>query len=176
MSGIVKSDEQAFEELYRRYADKLFRYFYRMLGQNEEKANDFTQELFLKIVEKPHYFNPKYHFSTWIYTVATNMCKNEYRRLGNRPSITYELPELKAPENLSHFSSNLDKQLFEQYLQRALEELDEIPRQCFILRYQEEKSIKEISAILGCPEGTVKSRLFYTIKKLSKKLSVFSND
>lgn len=172
MERITKGNEKAFEELYQRYADKLYRYFYRMLSQNSAKANDFTQDLFVKVIEKPHYFDTKRRFSTWIYTIAGNMCKNEYRRM-SKFTMTHEVPDMELPQNLGYFQDNVDQRLFDQYLQQALNELDEIPRQCFILRYQEEKSIKEISDIMGCPEGTVKSRLYYTIKKLSKKLKVF---
>lgn len=64
--------------------------------------------------------------------------------------------------------------MFEKHLALALEQLDETQRQCFVLRYQEEMSLKEIADIQDCPEGTVKSRLFYTIKKLSGKLRTFS--
>lgn len=172
MEYISKGNEKAFEELYQRYADKLYRYFYRMLNRNEAKANDFTQDLFMKVIEKPHYFDPKRRFSTWIYTVAGNMCKNEYRRL-SKFTMTHEVPDIELTENLDYFKDNFDKRLFDQYLQRALNELGDIPRQCFVLRYQEEKSIKEISEIMGCPEGTVKSRLYYTIRKLAEKLKVF---
>lgn len=172
MEHISKGNEKAFEELYQRYADKLYRYFYRMLNRNEAKANDFTQDLFMKVIEKPHYFDPKRRFSTWIYTVAGNMCKNEYRRL-SKFTMTHEVPDIELTENLNYFKDNFDKRLFDQYLQRALNELGDIPRQCFVLRYQEEKSIKEISEIMGCPEGTVKSRLYYTIRKLAEKLKVF---
>lgn len=169
MQLITQKNQAAFTELYRRYADKVFRYFYRMLWQNKDKANDFTQDLFMKIIEKPHYFDTSRKFSTWIYTIAGNMCKNEYRRHG-RYQFTNEMPEL-ATMNL--FNDNMDNALFIKCLEKAVAELDDIPRQCFILRYQEELSIKQISEILDCPEGTVKSRIFYTLKKLAKKLAVF---
>lgn len=169
MQLITEKNQEAFTELYQRYADKVFRYFYRMLWQNEEKANDFTQDLFMKIIEKPHYFDTSRKFSTWIYTIAGNMCKNEYRR-HSRYQFTSEMPELTT---MNLFSENMDNSLFINCLEKAVSELDEIPRQCFILRYQEELSIKQISEILDCPEGTVKSRIYYTLKKLAKKLAIF---
>jgi len=67
----------------------------------------------------------------------------------------------------------LDRSLFTARLTDALEELEDIHRTCFILRYQEELSIKEISEVMDCPEGTVKSRLYYALRKLSDKLQVF---
>ena len=77
---LSNNNEKAFNELYGRYAEQMFHFFYKMLYQDEELAEDFCQNLFLKIFEKANSYDPKYKFSTWIYTMATNMCKNEYRR------------------------------------------------------------------------------------------------
>ncbi|MDP7122228.1 MAG: sigma-70 family RNA polymerase sigma factor, partial [Candidatus Marinimicrobia bacterium] len=74
----------AFDELYARYSSRLFHYFYRMLGGNPEKARDFLQDIFFKIVENPDRFHTGNRFSSWVFTIAHNMCKNEYRRLDVR--------------------------------------------------------------------------------------------
>ncbi|MBW7936191.1 MAG: sigma-70 family RNA polymerase sigma factor, partial [Flavobacteriales bacterium] len=73
-----------------------------------------------------------------------------------------------------NFIDKLDKKTFLKMLEVELSLLDEKHRSTFLLRYQEEMSIKEISEVLGISEGTIKSRLFYTIRKLSEKLKVFS--
>jgi len=83
-------EEAAFDELYNRYSKRLLVYFYRMLGRNEEKAQDFLQDFFLKLIEKPHLFSSKNRFSSWVFTVASNMCKNEYRRLKVRNQVVNE--------------------------------------------------------------------------------------
>ena len=80
MSRIAKGNTAAFELLYDRYSNRMHAFFRRMLGNDSELANDFLQELFMKIIEKPKAFDVERRFSTWIYTVASNMCKNEYRR------------------------------------------------------------------------------------------------
>jgi len=180
MQAIAKGKEKAFDELYHRYSQRMYHYFYRMLYQNREKAEDFTQDLFLKIVARPEMFDTKRKFSTWIYTVAGNMCKNEYRRNKNRqtsmlPEKDEDIPMPSNSKGSLYLPNAIDKELFDQHLLNAINELDEIPRQCFILRYQEELSIKEISAIVDCPEGTVKSRIHYTLKKLSVKLKIFDH-
>lgn len=169
MRRITGGCEASFSELYDRYGKKLYGYFYRMLGQHSERAEDFTQELFLKIVEKSTSFDPEKRFSTWIYTIAANMVKNEYRTLSRRKP----LPEINGHYQES-FAAGIDYEMFEKHLANALDTFGEEHRQCFILRYQEELSLKEIADILECPEGTVKSRLYYTIRKLSEKLRVFS--
>lgn len=169
MRQIAQGCELSFGELYDRYSERMHRYFYRMLGNDAHVADDFTQELFMKLVEKTALYDPERRFSTWIYTVAGNMVKNEYRRLSRKGS-----PPAFADFAGEDFSEDFDTQLFEQHLNQALGEMDETQRQCFVLRYQEDLSIKEIAEILDCPEGTVKSRVFYTLKKLGNKLRAFA--
>lgn len=170
---IVKGNEKAFDELYQRYAPRLHAYFYRNLGKDANLANDFIQELFLKIVEKGNLFDPEKKFSSWIYAVAGNMCKNEYRRL-QRHAITGLPADLKDRFFANNSSDNdYDQAVFEEYLQKELEKMEAPHRECFLLRFQQELSIKEIGEIMDCPEGTVKSRIFYTVKKLSEKLEYF---
>jgi RNA polymerase sigma-70 factor (ECF subfamily) len=169
MRRIMEGHEPSFAELYDRYGQRMHRYFYRLLGQDVHRADDFTQELFLKLIQKKEMYAPSRRFSTWLYTVAGNMVKNEYRRISRQKP----LPE--RPESFDeNFSQSIDNQVFRKHLIQELEQLDEVQRECFILRYQEEMSIKEISAIMDCPEGTVKSRLFYTLRNLAAKLRAFS--
>lgn len=169
---IPKGNENAFNELYMRYSQRMYAYFYKMLYQDNELAADFTQTLFLKLFEKANSFNPEYSFSTWIYTMASNMCKNEYRRQSRSepiikmPLLLFDITQPKGP-------SNIDSEIFQKHLQVAVNELELIHKQCFLLRYQDELSIKEIAEILNCPAGTVKSRLYYALKKLSNKLADF---
>ena len=84
MQQIVSDDQVAFSELYLRYKDRMYYYFYRMLNNSADQANDFLQELFMKLIEKPESYKPAYPFATWLYSVANNMCKNEYRKRGIR--------------------------------------------------------------------------------------------
>lgn len=175
MQMMIKGDQSAFAILYDRYAEKLIRYFYRMLGQDRDKAEDFTQDLFTKLIEKPQLFDTTKRFGTWVFSIACNMCKNEYRRLSVRKgTVNDEEKALKAEDTHSQSVVDyMDKKTFDQLLHVELGLLDEKHRSVFILRFQEEMSIKEISEALGISEGTVKSRLFYTLKKLSEKLKVF---
>ena len=76
MLYVLQGKEKAFTELYTRYAKPMLYFFYQRLYQDEPKAQDFLQDLFLKIIEKPQLFDRDKKFKTWLYTVATNMCKN----------------------------------------------------------------------------------------------------
>ena len=168
---VAKGDETAFDELYERYAQKLYHFFYKMLYQNKAIAADFTQTLFIKAFEKASYYDSTYKFSTWLYTLASNMCKNEYRRI-SRTTQTINLEEsIKTVEPQAPIT--IDMALFNNDLQLAINRLDKKHRLVFVMRYQEHKSIKELSEILDCPQGTVKSRLHHALKKLSKDLERF---
>lgn len=172
MAIVLNKNELAFGELYYRYSKKMFSYFYRMLYCNKDKARDFLQDLFLKLIEKPESFDSARQFSPWFYSIATNMCKNEYKKIKIRN-------EYSAPNTFSDFSVNtniydeLDLKSFMGELYHFLEDMDDDHRSAFLLRYGNNLSIKEIAEILDCPEGTIKSRLYYTMKYLSEKLYVY---
>ena len=178
MESIQQGDAAAFDELYQRYSQRLLYYFHRMFGGDEEKAQDFLQDLFLKIIEKPEQFISKNKFISWIFTVAHNMCKNEYRRLDVRKNINDEvdLDSFSSRiENGCHpIEQNIDQKIFENHLLRELTKMNPDYQTTFLLRFQENLTIKEISEILECSEGTVKSRLFHTTRKLMNRLNEFN--
>jgi RNA polymerase sigma-70 factor, ECF subfamily len=174
MKQIVSGDQAAFSDLYFRYKHRMYYYFYRMLGNSPDLANDFLQELFMKLIEKPESYNPAYPFSTWLYSVANNMCKNEYRRREVRKEFQAEearQPQLDNPSNMSFEPEQLMEKVFQ-----TLDQLGEEHRSAFLLRYREGFSIKEVAEILDLPDGTVKSRLFYAKKLLSEKLEYLKDE
>jgi RNA polymerase sigma factor (sigma-70 family) len=170
---IAKRDQKAFEVLYDRYSKLMFNFFHRMLWKDREKARDFTQELFTKIVQKPHLYDASRPFKTWVYSVAHNMCKNEYAKSDVRKVAHAELKREESASSGNDTQKHLDRSKFMSKLKEALDELDEVKKQTFELRFTQELSIIEISEIMHVSEGTVKSRLFYILKELNKKLKVF---
>ncbi|MFN0215280.1 MAG: RNA polymerase sigma factor [Saprospiraceae bacterium] len=168
MQAIAQRNESAFAVLYDRYGPRMYRFFFRMLWRDGAKAADFTQEIFLKIIEKPHLFNTERNFRTWLYTLATNLCKNEYRR-ASRPEISWD----EASFWDDSLPEKLDKELFEQHLRLSIDKLSETQRQCFVLRYQEELSVAEIAQIIDCPEGTVKSRLHHALRQVAGQMEAW---
>ncbi len=174
MGCMAQGNTMAFDELYHRYSTRLLHYFYRMLHKDTEKAQDFLQDLFLKIIEKPALFDTQKRFSTWIYSVANNMCKNEYRRLQVRQNGQVQIAATDEDDyELPLIDQQIDDLLLKKVLNEAVEQLEDSKRNVFLLRYQENFSIKEIAEITQCPEGTVKSRLFYSIKQLTQQLQNF---
>ena len=173
MELTVRGDERAFTVLYDRYQRKLLSYFHRMLWNDRERAEDFLQDLFTKIAQKPDSYNPERPFRTWLYSVANNMCKNEYRRMATR---TAAVPELKATNNHTVEAVGgigLDRALFSAKLEEELDKLDPDHKATFVMRHHEDMAIKEIAEVFGISEGTVKSRLFYTVKKLAANMPEF---
>ncbi len=175
MVEVAKGDSRAFSEVYDRWSKAMLNYFYKMLWQDREKAEDFMQEIFTKIIHKPHLYNPDRPFKTWIYSVANNMCKNEYRKQEVRKGTTNSLHDNMVVKDESRTPDRKhDKDVFDVRLKEELSKLSDNHRKTFILRFKQDLSIKEIAEILETSEGTVKSRIFYTIKKLSESLKEFN--
>lgn len=177
MVCIQRGDTSAFNELYDRYSQRLLFYFYRALGSDNDKAQDFLQETFLRVIEKHHVFRPQNKFSSWIFTMANNLCKNEYRRLSVRKHVDHDVDIETVAVNPTNGSQSpgtaVDLKTFERLLYRELEKMSSGHRSTFLLRYQQNLPVKQISEILECSEGTVKSRLFYTVRKLASELKAF---
>jgi RNA polymerase sigma-70 factor, ECF subfamily len=173
MSMVAQRDQKAFGALYDRYGKLMYNYFHKMLWQDREKSRDFTQDLFAKLVHKPELYDSARPFKTWIYSIAHNMCKNEYSKVEVRRNAREELEYQPAIEQRDEAQSAIDRQEFNIKLQEALDELDEVKRATFEMRFRHEMSIEEISEAMQCSQGTVKSRLFYTLKQLNQKLKVF---
>jgi len=172
MSLLTKGGQSAFDELYHRYSKSLLNFFYRMMDRDRERAEDLLHDLFLKIIEKPEQYDSTRSFRAWFYTLAANMVRNEYRRnqVGNDYFRTVSIqPEMheEGPERA------LDRQLFEQQLRLVIDRFEPDQKVLFNLRFVEEMTVLQIAEVMECPEGTIKSRLFYITRQLAKKLSIY---
>ena len=172
MSLIQKGKEEAFNELYKRYSNRLLHFMYRMLGQNEAKAQDFLQDLFLKIVKHPEKFDIEKNFKTWVFTVAANQCKNSYRQQHKTAVDIDQIAEL----SISDSSHTIDNAAFKAELKERLNELHPVYKEVFILRHHEGLTLDEIAIVADCPLGTVKSRLHSATRALSKKLIHYQDE
>jgi RNA polymerase sigma-70 factor, ECF subfamily len=176
MFHLSNGEELAFDELYKRYGKRLLGYFIRMLNFDKELAEDALQDLFLKIAETPEKFDRSRSFKTWIFSVASNTCKNYYRHKKIVSDSRDEIVRMEASIIDNSFllaAGKLDGLEFRRMLEEILNGLPAEKKEAFILKYQEEKTISEIAIIQDCPEGSVKSRLHYTIKLLEEKLKIF---
>lgn len=159
-------DRLAFEHLYDRYFGKLV-WFASGFLKDEEQAKDLVQDVFIKIVERPELFDLSKRFSTWIYTITGNQCRNRIRDESNRLKI---LSQDFAGERHREDEDRFDKNVIGRKLAEAIAQLNEKERTIYQLRFEEEMSIREISVIISIPEGSVKSGIFHLLKKISKQL------
>ena len=172
MARASRGDELAFGLLYDRYAAAMLRYFSRMLHPDTEKAHDMVQDLFIKLMEVPDKYDPALPFSTWLYRIATNMGRNELRNSKNRLRL---LDAFYSPETEVHMNTlSQDHARFREEYERLCAALDEEQRLLLTLRFSEELQVKDIAQIMNVPEGTVKSRLFYLLKRFAAELQEFN--
>ena len=171
-------DEGAFRELIAEHRDRIFNLTYRMLG-NRAEAEDVAQEVFITVFKTIDSFRAEAKFSTWLYRVAVNHCKNRIKYLSRRHDRAQdELDEtagavvasgpagpMPRPDRAVE-GAQLDK-----VLQDAIASLDEDHRLVIVLREIEDLSIEEICEITGLPDGTVKSRLHRARLALRKKIA-----
>jgi RNA polymerase sigma-70 factor (ECF subfamily) len=173
MIAIHQGETAAFDELYARYHKRLLYYFYRMLGNSNEKAGDFLQDIFMKIIERPDHFDFTRRFCTWLFSVAHNMCKNEYRRLAIRKNVMLDgdMDYYRVMDSQDDENRQMAEEIFAE-----INELGETEKTAFLLYYREDFSVRDIGQVLNLPEGTVKSKLFYTRKKITEKLQLKIKD
>lgn len=170
--------KKAFTELYHRYGDALLNYFFRMLWKDREKAEDFLHDLFSKVFDKCHQYDSSRKFKTWLYSIANNMCKNEYKKQSVRSNTSTGIEsytEIVGKEE-DHVDKKTHLQLFKEEFESAIKALDEKHSTVFTLRHLQGLSIKEIADAVAISEGTVKSRLFHATKKLALQLSHFNTE
>ena len=153
----------AFNILVQRYKNPLTNFVFRFLGEYEA-CNDVVQETMIKVYRYKDSYRSVAKFSTWIYTIAGNLARTEYRRRRRRNIFsindygeehkTYELPdETQRPDVIT------DSGIKDEIIQKALLKVKEAYREAVILRDVQGMSYEEISEILGVNEGTVKSRI-----------------
>ncbi len=174
MRFFIKGDKKAFEQIYARYESFVVNFFYRRLWNDSEKAEDFAHDLFTKIIDKPDSFDPSRTFKTWLFSVANNMCKNEYKKQEVRKPTGYDLPEgMDSKDENPLQDVEIDKANFNEALKKELDKLNDKHREVFMLRHFEGLSLNEIGEALEINTGTVKSRLHLATKTLADKLEVF---
>jgi len=163
---VQNGDMVAFNELVDKYRNRLMNVITRMIHSQEE-AEDIVQETFVRVYQHRDSFDFKHCFSTWLYTIALNLARNELRKRkrfkffdifdlkGNEAEIAVEM---KAPTNLP------------QALKKAIDSLPDKYKTAFILRDIEEQSYEEVAKIMSIPLGTVKSRVNRARAMLRDKL------
>jgi len=183
VSAFLNGEERAFEELVDRYQTRLLNFIYRTTG-DRERAEDLVQEVFVRVYRHIHRFDRSKKFSTWIYTIASNLAKNELRNRSRSPLVLFQKltthwePDHR-PLQFEDHQGRPDDQYRKRYLQeiveQTVEELPEHHKLVFRLRELEGKSYEEIADITGVNLGTVKSRLHRARTSFAERIEPLLN-
>lgn len=163
----LEGQERAFGELVSRYDARLLNFVYRTVG-DRERAQDLVQETFVRVYRHLHRFDQSKKFSTWIYTIAGNLAKNELRNRSRNPLVLFQTIKKNwdadhRPLEWEDESTKPDdlfrKRHLKEKVEDAVKELPEHHRLVFVLRELEGRTYEEIAEITETNLGTVKSRL-----------------
>jgi RNA polymerase sigma-70 factor (ECF subfamily) len=156
-------DRSAFEELFMLYRDDVFRFAF-LVVRDASLAQDVVQEAFLKVFRSIANFQFRSSFKSWLYRVAVNEAITILRRrkikeeLDPTPGATVDQAGTPPSRDWQPEEAALDSEE-RRLLRFAIEQLDPVHRSVVVLKYFHEFSDTEIAAVIGCPPGTVKSRL-----------------
>ena len=167
VTAFLAGEERAFTELVERYQTRLLNFIYRTIG-DRDRAEDLVQEVFIRVYRHLHRFDRSKKFSTWAYTIASNLAKNELRNRSRNPLVLFQTmqgshDDEERPLQFEDTTARPDDLFRKRHLRELVEDtvakLPEHHREVFVLRELEGKSYEEIADITHCNLGTVKSRL-----------------
>ena len=153
---------ETFRTLYLEHGPRAQGFFLRMTGFDRELARDLTQDLFLRLWDSRHNYDERRPFRTWMFAIAYNMLKNEYRR---RMTVMEYMENADKEEPVTE-TDHLEQEQRDRILRCAIGRLPEPQKVVFLLRYEEELPLSEIARVCNIAEGTVKSRLFTALTEV----------
>jgi RNA polymerase sigma-70 factor (ECF subfamily) len=167
-------DYSAFDRLVERWERKIFGAVYRILG-SEEDARDICQEAFLKAFRGLGGFRGQARFSSWLYQIALNLCRDRMRRRRGKVWISLDSAEPEDAERTAVASAPSALEIVEaQDLSRtvaaAVAALPVDQREVIVLKEYQDMTFQEIAAVLGVPLSTVKTRLYRGLGQLRQRL------
>ena len=175
-------DVRAFELLVTRHRKALFNFILRFV-RDTAAAEDVTQETFLRLVKGADAYERQAKFTTWLYTIARNLCVDAARRGKHRKAASLDAPlsdedgAASLLDLVPDTGAGVDRQAQSRELavrlRQAIEALPDEQREIFLLREVADLQFNEIANVIGCPENTVKSRMRYALEKLREALEEY---
>jgi RNA polymerase sigma-70 factor, ECF subfamily len=172
--GLRRRDPEVLDALIEQYQYRLFRYLVYITG-SRERAEDFFQETWIRVLERGHQYDGKSKFEAWLFSIARHLVIDWQRQKKAQSLDALTNPEEGAPmEFADDDPSPLHLALAresEETVQASLEKLPAIYREVLLLRFQEELGLVEIATVLSAPLSTVKSRLYRGLEDLRTLLA-----
>lgn len=156
-----------FEELYQRYADKVYRKCLSFV-KDSARAEDFTHDIFLKLILKLGTYKETARFSTWLYSITYNYCMDQLRIHKKRGEIAQD-EELEIPDDTDLNVAFEDPDVEIKRLNTALDHLLMEEKSILMMKYQDDLSIREIAETFNITESAVKMRLLRSREKLRSR-------
>jgi RNA polymerase sigma-70 factor, ECF subfamily len=168
-------DSSAFRQIYEMYKNKVFGLSFYMTG-DREAAKDITQQIFMKVFTSILTFQHKASFSSWLFRLAVNVCR-DYQRSARRMKIFSGgiTNSVVAYEPAPTVEQSLCKEHALEMVQKVVMKLSPKLRTVVVLKYIEDLSYSQIAELLGCSIGTVSSRLNRSHKILAEELKEFKH-
>jgi RNA polymerase sigma-70 factor (ECF subfamily) len=173
MLRFQKGEEAAFEELVKRHTRGVLNLVYRYLG-DAARAEDMSQDVFLKVYKARMKYEPKAKFTTWLYRIAVNHCLNEIRARRSQPAGAAPIDDLLQEPQAQDPDARLHREELQQAVKRALATLPENQRIAVLLARYEEMSYDEIADTMGLSLEAVKSVLFRAKENLQQLLAKYA--
>ena len=162
-------DRSLFEVIYNRYFQILCKYIAWISGP-ETPAQDMAQNILVKLYKHPELFDHQKNLKVWLFVSAKNKIKNEKRDIARRAMHHEQIKaQTTSVETPSEYKSQINKL---QRIREAINALSESHAEVMILKYSSNLTVTEIGQALDISTGTVKSRLFYGLKKIREQLNV----
>jgi RNA polymerase sigma-70 factor (ECF subfamily) len=168
--GLQKRDPDLLDRLIEQYQYRLFRYLVYVTG-NRERAEDFFQETWIRVLERGHQYDGKSKFEAWLFAIARHLVIDWQRSKRPHSLDTLTDPELEHPLQLTNENEvsplqQVLSQESEENVQASLKKIPAIYREVLVLRFQEDLQIEEMAGVLSIPLSTVKSRLYRGLEAL----------
>jgi RNA polymerase sigma-70 factor (ECF subfamily) len=158
---------EAFNELVRRYRERVYWIARRMTGRHED-ADDVVQEVFVRVYQNLKKFRADASFYTWLYRIATNVSLNSVRKKRVREFVDFDEMDESLDSGSAYADAAVLKKEFDAILQRAIEKLPPKQKMVFILRFNEEMSFEQMAQSLGKSVGGLKANYFHAVQKIQK--------
>ncbi len=173
LEEFLGGNEQGFNELVRRYQEKVYWIARRMIVDHDD-ADDVAQEVFIKLYQTAKDFRGESSLSTWLYRVTVNASLNALRRKKVREYLPLEDVEERTESDEPLPDAAVEEQERRSLMEKAIASLPSKQRAVFVLRYYEEKPYDEIAQILQTSVGGLKANYFHAVKKIGNILKASS--